>query len=353
MELAVDGAAALDGAMDARLLAAVPAVSVVIPCYNLGQFLDEAVDSVLAQTCQDFEILVVDDGSTDPLTSAMLASYARPKTRVIRMPHRGLAAARNAGIEQAEGRYLCALDADDRLRPEFLERTLGVLENNPQLTFCSTWLRTFGEEEWDWTPARCDIPTLLWENTVLTAALVRRDAVVELGGYDTGMPEQGDEDWDLWLRLAADGRTGTILREVLFDYRRRAGSMSRTCWYGPAHLPLLRYRIDKFPALYSTHLSDVLLHQDDATSALLRRNDELERHLATNLEPALSARLTELQSLQEKLAQLDRPSEQTSHLERTLAARTAEVEAFRRSMSWRVTAPLRAVYGWWLKWTHA
>lgn len=330
-----------------------PAVSVVVACYNLGRFLDEAVESVLAQRCQDFEILIVDDGSTDPLTSVMLDNYARPKTRVIRAPHRGLAAARNAGIEQAAGRYVCALDADDRLRPRFLERTLDVLEHNPHLTFCSTWLRTFGDEEWDWTPTRCDIPTLLWENTVLTAALVRRDAVAEIGGYDTGMPEQGDEDWDLWLRLVAAGHSGTIVPEVLFDYRRRAGSMSHTCWYGPGHLPLLRYRVGKFPSLYSAHLADVLLHQDEGTSALLRRNDELERHLASNLEPALAARQAELQALHARLARLDESSEQLSNLETALASSAAEVQALRQSMSWRVTGPLRTMYGWWLKWTGA
>ena len=337
--------------MGERLLAAVHLVSVIVPCYNLGQFLDDAVQSVLAQTFQDFEIIVVDDGSTDLDTQALLSTYVRAKTRVIRAPHRGLAAARNAGLEAASGEYLCALDADDRLRPTFLERTVTVLEGDPTLTFCSAWLRTFGEEEWDWTPTRCDIPTLLWENTVLTAALVRRRAVVEVGGYDAAMPEQGDEDWDLWLRLVSSGRTGTILPEILFEYRRRAGSMSHTCWHGPGHLPLLRYRVKKFRDLYDRHLQDVLLHQDDETSALLRRNDELERHLATNLEPALASRQQELHALEAKLAQLDRSLADSSKLSSALAASAAEVAALRDSMSWRVTAPLRTVYGWWLKWT--
>src|SRR5262245_27829119 len=195
MELAGHRTRARAGPKAERLLAAGPAVSVVISCFNLGQYLDEAVGSVLAQTFQDFEILVVDDGSIDPLTQTVLGSYAAPKTRVIRTLHRGLAAARNAGIAEASGEYLCALDADDRLLPTFFEQTVRVLSENPQLTFCSSWLRTFGEEQWDWTPARCDLPALLWENTVLTAALVRRSVVVALGAYDTAMPEQGDEDW--------------------------------------------------------------------------------------------------------------------------------------------------------------
>ena len=187
-----------------------PRVSVIIPCYNLGQYLDEAVASVLAQTYQDFEILVIDDGSTDETTAAVLAGYTQPKTRVIRLAHGGLAAARNAGIAQAAGRYLCALDADDRLEPSFLAKTVPLLDTDPSIAFVSCWLRTFGDEEWEWTPERCDLPTLLWENTVLTAALVRRDAVLSVGGYDTAMPVQGDEDWDLWLTLAEHGYRGTI-----------------------------------------------------------------------------------------------------------------------------------------------
>jgi len=323
-----------------------PTVSIVIACYNLGQYLDEAVSSVLTQTFQDFEILIVDDGSTDAATQAVLAGYSRPKTRVIRAAHAGLAAARNLGISHAAGRYLCALDADDRLEPAFLEKMIRVLDNDELLTFSSCWLRTFGDEAWDWTPERCDLPTLLWENTVLTAALVRRDAVLAIGGYDTNMPEQGDEDWDLWLTLVERGHRGAILPEILFNYRRRAGSMSTVCWYGPGHLPLLRYRVAKHRATYERYRLDVLLHQDDITAALLRRNDRLERHLASDLEPAANLRRQELATLQAKLASGSR----VENLEAALLATTAEVAALRGSMSWRVTAPLRAIYGRWLDW---
>ena len=87
-----------------------PKVSVIIPCYNLGQYLDEAVESVLSQTFQDFEIVIVDDGSTDPATQVLLADYHRPRTRLIRAPHAGVSAARNLAIANSDGAYLCALD---------------------------------------------------------------------------------------------------------------------------------------------------------------------------------------------------------------------------------------------------
>jgi hypothetical protein len=271
----------------------------------------------------------------------------------------GLAAARNLAIANTAGAYVCALDADDRLEPTYFAKAVTVLDADSSVAFVSCWLRTFGDEEWEWKPERCDLPTLLWENTVLTAALVRREAVIDTGAYDTKMPVQGDEDWDLWLTLVERGYRGVILPEVLFNYRRRAGSMSTVSWNGAGHLPLASYRFAKHWETYRAHLSDVLLHQDAETAGLLRQNDEIERHVASELEPAVAARREELAALRERLAstvpmERDRGAaapapERIRELEMALGATTAEITAFRTSMSWRVTAPLRAAYGWWLR----
>jgi hypothetical protein len=350
--------------------AAGPRVSVIVPCYNLGQYLDEAVGSVLAQTYQDFEIIVVDDGSTDPATVAFLADYRPSRTRLIRIAHGGLAAARNAGLAHATGEFLCALDADDRLAPTFLETTVRALDADPAAAFASCWLRAFGDEQWEWRPERCDLPALLSENTVLTAALVRCGAVAAVGGYDAAMPVQGDEDWDLWLSLLERGDRGIIIPEVLFAYRRRAGSMSTICWHGTGHLPLAAYRLAKHADTYRAHLRDVLLRQDAETAALLRRNDELERQIATDLEPSVALRRDELAALRSRFAsaaapangapagtvpvdtaQVESPArdERILELHAALNAAVAEAAALRGSASWRVTAPLRTAYGWWLR----
>ena len=107
-----------------------PTVSVIMPCYNLGQYLDEAVDSVLSQTYQDFEIIIINDGSTDDLTNELLKGYNRPKTSVYHTENQGLPATRNYGIEKATGKYICCLDADDKYHPEFLEKTVRVLDED-------------------------------------------------------------------------------------------------------------------------------------------------------------------------------------------------------------------------------
>src|SRR5947209_4785437 len=149
-------------------------ISIIVPCRDLGHYLDEAVSSALNQTRDDFEIIVVDDGSTDEATVRLLDDYRRPRTRVLRTEPRGVCAARNLGAAEARGEVLCFLDADDRMRPRFLERLAGRLEGEPALGFVSCWLRLFGDEVWDWKPERCDLPALLSACTVATAALVRR-----------------------------------------------------------------------------------------------------------------------------------------------------------------------------------
>src|SRR5262245_26592857 len=234
-----------------------PTVSVVIPCYNLGAYVDQAVQSVLDQTFQDFEIIIIDDGSTDPVTRHLFTSYRRRKTRILRTLNQGLAKARNLGIEEARGCYISCLDADDLFEPDFLQRAVEVLEANPSFAFASCWLKTFGEHSFEWT-STCDFPWLLVGNTVCTAALTRRDALAEVGGFDDGMPVAGYEDWDLAISLVERGLHGTVIPEYLFRYRIRKGSMSSSCTAPGNHALLMRYLVEKHAESYSRFLPEVL-----------------------------------------------------------------------------------------------
>src|SRR5829696_6977365 len=119
-------------------LGATPLVSVVIPCYNQAHFLEEAIESVLAQSYKDFEIIVIDDGSTDD-TGEVAGRY--PRVRLFRQDNQGLAAARNAGLWRSKGEYLVFLDADDRLLPWALEVGLKHLRAHPECAFVSGYYR--------------------------------------------------------------------------------------------------------------------------------------------------------------------------------------------------------------------
>ena len=145
-----------------------PKVTVIIPCYNMGQYIDEAVDSVFAQTMQNFEIIIVDDGSTDQATTQLLSNYHRPNTRVLVTENQGLAAARNHAIRHANGEYLCALDSDDKLHPTYFEHaTSHWMVILPDIV--SSWVQCSASDAlWK----RCLRPPPAFRCTVMTPALV-------------------------------------------------------------------------------------------------------------------------------------------------------------------------------------
>lgn len=226
-----------------------PKVSVVIPCYNQGIYLDEAVDSVLAQTCRDFEIIVVDDGSNDEETRRLLAGYQRPRTRVIHTANRGLAMARNSGIAAAGGAYILPLDADDRIGREYLARAIAVLDNRPEIGIVYCRAEKFGSEHGPWHAADFSLRRMLLGNQIFCSALFRREDWQRTGGYDPGMAA-GWEDWDFWLSLLELGREVWRIPEVLFFYRVKDVSMASSMDVSKKvamHLHVMR----NHPALFS------------------------------------------------------------------------------------------------------
>lgn len=325
-----------------------PAVSVVVPCYNLGRYLDEAIESVLAQSFQDFEILVVDDGSTEPETRDLLEHYTRPKTRVVRTANHGLPAAKNLGLAETSGAYVCMLDADDRLDPALLEVSKDALDDDLSVAFVSHWFQTFGDEVWDWTPTRCDLEVLLDANTVNGAALVRRTALERVGGFDETMHD-GCEDWDIWITLVEQGFPGRILEQVLFYYRRRADSMSRVMMTGDRHPHLFRRLVEKHTESYRTFLPALLARRERDASHLAKHLHALELDYYRELGPELAKRRDDVEMLDARLEREDRAralelaTARARELEATANRALADARALRASWSWWLTAPLRAL----------
>ncbi|MBS0305635.1 MAG: glycosyltransferase family 2 protein [Proteobacteria bacterium] len=215
-----------------------PTVSVVVPAYNAAAFVGRAVDSVLAQSGVDYELLVVDDGSSDG-TVAVLAAYG-DRLRVLVQANAGPAAARNRGLHEARGRYVAFLDADDWWLPEKLARQVALLDGRPEIGFCSTATRVVTEGgapagEWPCVPGeRPLLETLFVRSAAVSGStsgvLARRELLLGAGGFDEAL--RGFEDPDLWMRLAA--RAGyACIDEPLTVVVRTPGSVS-------SHLPRMR-----------------------------------------------------------------------------------------------------------------
>jgi glycosyltransferase involved in cell wall biosynthesis len=204
-----------------------PVVSVIIPTYNCARYLPEAIDSVLAQTYRDFEIIVVDDGSTDN-TQEVLARYG-DHMRVIRQSNQGSAAARNAGILPARGEFIAFLDADDLWLPHKLERQVPLFDERPELGWIYSDYREFDESgprarsfferpglrppPEGWIVLKLAMGCITWTATVVARASCFR----EVGLFDPTFPRA--QDYDMWLRLAVRFPVGCV-DEVLALYRR-------------------------------------------------------------------------------------------------------------------------------------
>jgi glycosyltransferase involved in cell wall biosynthesis len=208
-----------------------PLVSVIIPCFNYGKYVVGAIDSVLAQTLRDIEIIVVDGGSTDNETHNILKTAQRPKTRILFRDGRHLVGDnRNYGIELARGRYICCLDADDTLDATYLEKAVFYLESYGY-DIVSTAINFVGARDGHVDILEYpDLSDMADGNHILTCGVFRKLLWESVGGYvDVGIGKYHvAEDWDFWLRLAAKGaRIRNIAGEYLFNYRiHEGGSLS-------------------------------------------------------------------------------------------------------------------------------
>jgi glycosyltransferase involved in cell wall biosynthesis len=214
-----------------------PIVTVVTPAYNIAKYIGETVDSVLRQTFHDFEYLVVDDGSTDNSVDVVKAHVGDdPRFRLVQGEHRGLSAARNAGVREAKGQYIAFVDGDDRWHPKFLERQLRLIRSLPPDTgvvFCRSRLvlenGTLVFLQWQ-RAGRYDFDDFLVNSNPTrngSSLLIRKSCFADVGGFDEELHHL--EDLDMWLRIAANSKTPVLWASKYFlvDMRLRSDSMSR------------------------------------------------------------------------------------------------------------------------------
>lgn len=212
-----------------------PLLSVIIPCHNYGLHLAEALKSVQAETYQGFEVIIVDDRSTDVETLQILQQLRDQGLKVIRLDDADAtlerawytpAQARNTGIAEARGKYICCLDADDTIEPTYFEKCLCMLESNPGISFAYSEVRLFGDEAGLLKTRPFDLRLLLEYNHLgPTGSVIFKKSCWQLGGFDSSI--RGYEDWDFWIRLGKAGFRGRLITEPLYNWRRHGMTFGR------------------------------------------------------------------------------------------------------------------------------
>ena len=209
-----------------------PEVSIVIPAYNSMQHLSATLDSVFEQTYQDFEVIVINDGSVDD-TEKYVLSLKDPRLRLINQTNQGASAARNNGITHARGEYIAFLDDDDLWHPTKLEKQLRILEESPEVGLVYTWVEFINEQGQSTGKIfqEC-VEGNVWRELTAhnlvecgSVPLVRKSCFETCGMFDLNIGSF-IEDWDMWLRIANKYSFG-VVKEVLVYYRQRSTSSSK------------------------------------------------------------------------------------------------------------------------------
>jgi hypothetical protein len=320
-----------------------PVASVIVPCFDHGELLVEAVASV-ESNAPGCELIVVNDGSRQPRTLAVLEVLRRAGYQVLDQENAGLAAARNAGIARARGRHVLPLDADDRLGAGFLAAAVALLDAEPAVGVVYGDRREFGRRARVVEVPEFDLDRLLAGNYIASCALVRKAAWEKSGGYDEKLAAW--EDWELWISLAAGGWELRHLAGVAFDHRIRPGSMVTRCERGEVGEPLQGYIVRKHQALYLARLPHLLIATQRALSA---QQDLAGRVAALGVERDLlgverdllrESRDRAADGCRSRDARLADLTAERDRLYRELGAWQARVEFMESTRSWRLRETL-------------
>lgn len=229
-----------------------PLVSFVIPCFNDFQFVEQSVNSALQQTYRNIEVIVVDDGS-NAKTKAVLKTIKPKITRLITQENKGQSTARNIGVANAKGDYIVVLDSDDYFEPTFCEKAIEIIINNAEvkLVTCFVNILDLNGKVTLFEPKGGSVVNFLTTNSALGSLMFRKVDFMFIDGYDESM-RKGFEDWEFNLRLLKNGGETYVLKERLFNYRKRR--ISTTSRANKVKYELTKFIQIKNKAVISEHL---------------------------------------------------------------------------------------------------
>lgn len=213
-----------------------PELSVVIPYFNMGAFIDETLQSLRAATVDNLEIILVNDGSTDPASQQRLQSLhadhglSETQMRIVTIPNGGVANARNIGVKLSTAPFVALLDSDDLIGARYYEKALKILRRYHNVSFCGAWIEDYNIEGRirNWATWNAEPPLQLIMNQTNCQSLVYKRAAFEQHGWHDPDLRMFLDDWEGVIALLAGGHRGVMIPEPLFNYRIRPGSIFRS-----------------------------------------------------------------------------------------------------------------------------
>jgi len=255
-------------------------VTVIIPCYNDGIYIDEAVNSILSQTYSNYEIIIVDDGSNDQTTVNKLKQYKCSNIKVLFKSNGGVSSARNYGVRHTNSEYILFLDADDIFDSTFLEKAVNILDNRSEIGVVTCYARYFVENDFNkttdvWRPKGGGVENFLVENNAVGNSLVRHVCWKDAGGYDETL--LSSEDRDFWIKITKNGWIIHAIPEILFHYRRAAKSKY---WKFKNQRPeIIKHIVSNNVDVYSKYVVECLYEKEKELYYYKRKVDEVQNKL--------------------------------------------------------------------------
>lgn len=250
-------------------------VSVILPCYNKAAYLADALDSVLQQSYQNWEAIVVNDGSSDNTEDIALEYVERDqRIKYVSKENGGPSSARNRGIELANGEFILPLDSDDVIKPEYMEEAMMAFENdsNLKLVYCQGFF--FGTKNGLWDLSYTGYKNLLLGNTIFCSAFFRKSDWLKVGKYDEKMVK-GHEDWEFFIRLLEGDGTVCQIPNPLFYYRIDGPSLTEIAMRKDVWLETEFYIYSKNKSIYTSYFSGGVLEN---LREMLVLQKKVERH---------------------------------------------------------------------------
>jgi glycosyltransferase involved in cell wall biosynthesis len=234
-----------------------PLISVVIPCYNDGAYLPETISKLNLQTEKSFEIIIVNDGSTDTQTLEVLNQLATQENITVLHKENGrMSSARNHGVKYAKGKFIAALDADDYFDPSFFKKAVDILNIEPTTAVVTSYIKYFGNKTGTSKPRGGNAFNFLFSNQCPACAMVRKEIWDQVGGYDESM-KLGYEDWEFYIRITKLNLVVHLIPEFLLYYRQTDKSTLNNDTH-PNRAQIIEYIVEKHKDWYATCLTKLI-----------------------------------------------------------------------------------------------